>query len=145
MASCGPANPNWRGGRTITAQGYVLIRVGVAHHLADVRGYAYEHRLVGEKMVGRRLLPGEEVHHRDDSFEGRSNNDSSNLVVEPSRLAHKEEHRKHDRGLRRHGEANCVLLCACGCGASFAKFDGTGRPRRYLPGHNTAERNRAHA
>jgi hypothetical protein len=37
----GPRNPNWRGGRSLASNGYVLIRVGVGPHLADVRGYAY--------------------------------------------------------------------------------------------------------
>lgn len=48
---------NWQGGTT-TDQGYMLIYVGKHHHLADVRGYAYEHRLVAEQMLGRRLEPG---------------------------------------------------------------------------------------
>lgn len=54
-------NPNWKGGRSIASNGYVLIKVGTGHHLADVRGYAYEHRLVAERKLGRRLLrmPGE--------------------------------------------------------------------------------------
>lgn len=54
----GSANPNWRGGRSVTEHGYVIIHVGIKHHLADVRGYAYEHRLVAEKKVGRRLRKG---------------------------------------------------------------------------------------
>ena len=56
-------NPNWKGGRTVTEHGYVLIKVGVGHHLADVRGYAYEHRLKAEVKLGRRLSPSEIVHH----------------------------------------------------------------------------------
>lgn len=49
----GVDNPNWKGGRTITEHGYVLLRVGSQHHLADVRGYAYEHRIVAERMLNR--------------------------------------------------------------------------------------------
>src|SRR4051812_41815968 len=45
-------NPNWRGGRSIASNGYIIVRVGVGHHLADVRGYAYEHRLVAEQKLG---------------------------------------------------------------------------------------------
>lgn len=71
-------NSNWRGGRSVASNGYVLLRVGVDHHLADVRGYAYEHRVVAEQMLSRRLLPGEEVHHRD---ENPRNNEPSNLEV----------------------------------------------------------------
>jgi hypothetical protein len=57
-------NPNWRGGKHIAPNGYVKVYVGTAHHLADGKGYAYEHRLVAEEKLGRLLLPGEIVHHR---------------------------------------------------------------------------------
>lgn len=43
----------WKGGRSIASNGYVLVRVGKKHHLADVRGYAYEHRIVAEQKLGR--------------------------------------------------------------------------------------------
>jgi hypothetical protein len=33
-------NSNWKGGRLIASNGYVLVRVGIGHHLADVRGAA---------------------------------------------------------------------------------------------------------
>jgi hypothetical protein len=33
----GARNPNWKGGRLVASNGYVLVRVGVGHHLADVR------------------------------------------------------------------------------------------------------------
>ena len=45
-------NAMWKGGRSIASNGYVLIRVGVEHHLSDVRGYAYEHRILAEQIVG---------------------------------------------------------------------------------------------
>lgn len=63
----GATNSQWKGGRVIASNGYVLIRVGTDHHLADVRGYAYEHRLVAEKKMGRRLRKGEQVHHLDEN------------------------------------------------------------------------------
>lgn len=34
----GSRNPFWKGGRSVASNGYVLIRVGVEHHLADVKG-----------------------------------------------------------------------------------------------------------
>ena len=131
----GPQNPNWKGGRVLTGQGYVLIRVGVGHHLADVRGYAYEHRLVGEQMLGRRLLPGEEVHHKNDSVECRSINVPNNLEIKASHAEHMLAHRVRT-DLRRPGQVNESVPCKCGCGASFKRFDATGRPRRFRPGHN---------
>lgn len=126
-------NPNWKGGRSIASNGYVLIKVGADHHLSDVRGYAYEHRMVAERKLGRRLLPGEQVHHID---ENKQNNDPDNLEVVT--IA---EHRVHHRttGVRRRtpGELNPTIVCACGCGEPFTKFDSYGRPRRFVTGHNT--------
>lgn len=55
-------NGNWRGGRVVDPRGYVLIRVGVGHPLADVRGYAYEHRLIAAKNAS---VIGKQVHHED--------------------------------------------------------------------------------
>lgn len=71
----GANNPYWKGGRTVASTGYVLIRVGVDHHLADVRGYAYEHRLVAEQKLGRRLLPG----NTDDINGNKADNRAENL------------------------------------------------------------------
>ena len=48
----GEVNGQWKGGRTVASNGYILIRVGKEHHLADVRGYAYEHRLIAETKLG---------------------------------------------------------------------------------------------
>lgn len=138
MAIAGARNPNWKGGRTVTEHGYVLIRVGVDHHLADIRGYAYEHRLVGERMLGRRLVAGEEVHHRDDSFAGRSNNAPENLDVKASHAEHMLEHRARE-DLRLPGQPNETVSCDCGCGAAFSRYDDAGRPRRFVPGHNRQE------
>lgn len=84
----GAKNGMWKGGRSIASNGYVLLRVGVDHHLADVRGYAYEHRVVAEQMLGRRLRRGEQVHHRDHD---KTNNAPENLEV-LSTAAHGAEH-----------------------------------------------------
>lgn len=129
----GESNPNWRGGRVTDPRGYVLIRVGTDHHLADVRGYAYEHRIVGEQKIGRRLLENEIVHHKD---ENRQNNHPDNLEVVLGNSEHFFLHRKVDSGRREPGEANPEISCACGCGGTFLKYDSSGRPRSYLWGHN---------
>lgn len=39
----------------------------------------------------------------------------------------------------RRGEENPEILCGCGCGAKFPRFDEHGRPRRFLPGHARAD------
>lgn len=129
----GANNSNWKGGRSVASNGYVLIRVGVNHHLADVRGYAYEHRLVAERMLGRRLREKEEVHHKD---KNKENNHESNLEIHETRAHHRVEHRKDGSNLQMPGEPNVIVRCACGCGTALAKYDETGRPRLFLPGHN---------
>lgn len=126
-------NHNWRGGRTVASSGYMLVRVGRGHHLADSRGYAYEHRLVAEKKLGRRLLPGEQVHHVDHD---KLNNAEGNLEVLPSRAHHGVKHRSKSTGKRLPGEPNPLIACACGCGAQLARFDTSKRPRRFVTGHN---------
>jgi hypothetical protein len=118
----------------LASNGYVLVRVGTAHHLADVRGYAYEHRVVAERSIGRRLRPAEIVHHRDGN---KQNNSPDNLEVVPSNAHHQYHHRRPDGPPRRApGESNPRVLCACACGRVFHRYDEWGRPRRYVSGHN---------
>jgi len=125
-------NGRWRGGRVVASNGYVLVRVGRGHRLADVRGYAYEHRLVAERTLGRRLRPGEIPHHLDGD---RQNNRPDNLAVVPSPRHHRAAHRtRHD--LRAPDDPNPLVACGCGCGARLLRFDAENRPRRFLPGHN---------
>lgn len=133
----GPKNGMWKGGRSIASNGYVLVRVGKEHHLADVRGYAYEHRLVAERKLGRRLRNGELIHHVNGD---KADNRPENLKVEPSTAHHLRDHRTKDRGLREPGAPNPTVSCACGCGAQFTRFDASNRPRRYVTGHNTGAR-----
>lgn len=122
-----------RGGRTIASNGYVLIRVGTNHPLADVRGYAYEHRLIGSKKIGRWVKPQEHVHHVNGN---KQDNRPENLEVCASLAEHFVRHRKTGCTLQLPGEANPQIRCACGCGESFPKFDDAGRPRRFVSGHN---------
>ena len=131
--SSGPRNGNWRGGRSVASNGYVLIRVGTGHHLADVRGYAYEHRVVAEKKLGRRLRPGEIVHHVNHV---RTDNRPENLTVHASTAHHFVEHRRVGLNRRMPSEPNTRVTCECGCTTTFLKFDSSGRPRRFVSGHN---------
>lgn len=129
----GPRNAMWKGGKSIASNGYVLIRVGINHHLADVRGYAYEHRLNAEVKLGRKLKKHEIVHHIDGN---RQNNTSENLEIHKSIAIHRFHHRRKERGLRRPGDPNPIVGCLCGCGNVFKKFDDSNRPRKYTSGHN---------
>jgi hypothetical protein len=123
-------HPNYKGGRIIDPRGYALVYVGKKHHLADVRGYAYEHRIVAEKKLGRHLVKGEEVHH------DKSNSDNSpdDLIICKNRAEHKALHRKRS-DLRAPGAKNPKIKCACGCGCLLRKFDSINRPRRFMIGH----------
>lgn len=71
-------------GRRVNSQGYVMLKI-IGHHLADSQGYVREHRLVMEKKLGRRLLPGEVVHHIDGDT---ANNAPENLELFASNGEH---------------------------------------------------------
>lgn len=58
----GTKNGNWKGGISHHRKGYryVLQR---EHPRATKGGYVLEHVIVMEQVLGRQLLPGENVHH----------------------------------------------------------------------------------
>jgi hypothetical protein len=67
----GKRSSSWKGGRTKTSDGYVLIRVD-SHPKAQKYGkYVPEHRIIMENIIGRYLKEYENVHHingkRDDN------------------------------------------------------------------------------
>jgi hypothetical protein len=129
-------HPNFKGGKIYPPSGYVMIFVGVAHHLADCRGYAYEHRINAEKKLGRRLKKGEFVHHVNGI---KNDNGEDNLEVYPSSAHHFEHHRRLNDGKKLPDEVNESIPCACGCGESFLKFDKSNRPRKFVRGHNMSK------
>lgn len=126
-------NPNWRGGRTVTEHGYVLVRAGVGHPLADCRGYAYEHRVVAQTKIGRPLQKSDIIHHLNGN---RQDNRPENIIVTRSVGEHALQHRSAGSTLRKPGQRNGVVRCACGCGRKFRRFDSAGRLRKFVSGHN---------
>ena len=69
-------------------------------HLGKGEGKAYkkifrrhEHRVIAEQKIGRKLKPGEVVHHIDGD---KLNNDPKNLMVFSSQKQHIMWHAKHD-------------------------------------------------
>jgi hypothetical protein len=79
IAQTGPA-------RKEASHGYVLIKMP-EHHRSNTWGFVYEHIVIAEKKLGRKLRRGEEVHHKNHI---RSDNRPENLDV----LESKSEHRK---------------------------------------------------
>jgi hypothetical protein len=51
-----------KGGKFKTPEGYIMIRA--PSHPNARNGYILEHRLVMEKEIGRNLVKGETVHHK---------------------------------------------------------------------------------
>jgi len=66
----GAKHPNWKGGRHITRDGYIKVRVNGKYQL--------EHVLVMEQHLGRSLFPDETVHHKNSI---RDDNRLDNLEI----------------------------------------------------------------
>ena len=70
--------PRWNDGRIISSHGYVKIRVGKEHPLADPNGYAYEHLVVWVSAGKEPPGDGQIIHHRN---EKKTDNRIENLRV----------------------------------------------------------------
>jgi len=125
------------GKKHISSHGYIKVYVGRSHPKADASGFAYEHRLIVEKIIGRDLRKNEKIHHIDGNKE---NNEPSNLTVVNGNAQHYVFHREKGCARRLPSENNPVVECECGCEAPFKKYDRWGRPRRYVSGHNPREK-----
>ena len=79
---------NWKGGRTKTDEGYIMIWCPNHPH---ARGHkVLEHRLVMEKHLGRYLDPKEVVHHIN---EIKDDNKIENLSLFPDNSSHGRFHK----------------------------------------------------
>jgi hypothetical protein len=131
-------NNNWKGGRRITSHGYIEIKVGADHVLRNANGYAYEHRVVAMKILGRPLLRSDIIHHKDGN---KQNNSDNNISVTKGNKGHLFFHRSIKSKLRGLHDDNIKIKCDCGCENLFLKYDTSGRPRKYIHGHNRRIRN----
>ena len=84
---CSNIGKRWKGGRSITDEGYILIRLSpddFFYPMVKSSGYVLEHRLVVARALGRCLHSWEIVHHKGIRFEGiknRSDNLEDNLQL----------------------------------------------------------------
>jgi hypothetical protein len=91
----GPDNSTWKGGRVVTPAGYVIVWKPEHVH-ANARGYVHEHRMVMADHLGRALLPGEHVHHR--------NGDKADNRPENLELLSGSDHRRLHAALQKPGQ-----------------------------------------
>lgn len=79
--AAGEKNPNWKGGRYKSSDGYILVKLqpnDFFYSMADHDGYVLEHRLIVAQHLGRCLLPWEVVHHKNAI---RNDNRLENLII----------------------------------------------------------------
>ena len=85
----GKESHRWKGGRTISSGGYVLI-YKPEHPDAYKGGYVMEHKLIMEKHLGRPLQWKEEIHHLD---QNKTNNEIDNLHLFDNTVQHQNYHK----------------------------------------------------
>ena len=74
----GSTHYRWNHSRIISDDGYVKVRVGVGHPLADPNGYTYEHLVVWCSAGNARPSDDETLHHRN---EDKTDNRIGNLEL----------------------------------------------------------------
>lgn len=79
----GPNNPHFKGGHVLKQSGYRII------YRDGKRGF--EHRFIMEEAIGRELMNGEVIHHRDGN---KLNNVLSNLELHNCNAVHMGRHSK---------------------------------------------------
>lgn len=80
--------PRWSDDKIISSHGYVKLRVGVEHPLADPNGYAYEHLVVWIAAGNQRPTAHQLLHHKN---ENKTDNRLGNLEL-ITRLEHARKH-----------------------------------------------------
>lgn len=86
----------WNKSRMLSTEGYIKVRVGREHPLADSNGYAYEHLLVWVSAGNPVPAPNELLHHKD---EDKKHNEIGNLELK-KRSRHNAEHNAKRFGRR---------------------------------------------
>lgn len=131
---------------TCKGGGYMYCRTNPDHPKANTNGYYPLHRVVMENKIDRNLLPGEDVHHKD---ENKSNNASDNLEVltksEHSKIHIKEvekiklicpncqkefEIKPHEYRLRKKRNKSKEVYCSRNCGSLMTSKLRSGAPNK---------------
>lgn len=73
----GADNTSWNGGKTISTKGYLYVSMP-EHHRAHKSGYVKYANIVSERILNRKLLPDEVVHHKNHD---KSDDSEDNLIV----------------------------------------------------------------
>ena len=94
----GEDNPSWRGGRSKTSKGYIVIHVSpddFFYPMVDNRNYVPEHRLVVARALGRCLHRWEIVHHKHAKYPAGSVEDKQdNRYPENLQLVSDDRHKQ---------------------------------------------------
>lgn len=77
-SATGSKHHRWTPGGSVASNGYVKIRVGKEHPLADPNGYAYEHQVVWASAGLPSPEAGEVIHHKN---EDKTDNRIGNLEL----------------------------------------------------------------
>lgn len=107
-SSRGENHPMWRGGKSISGEGYVYIYMP-DHPQSGKRNCVFEHILVCEKVLGKYLPPGVVIHHVN---EDRTDNRPENLVICQDKAYHNLLHRRM-KALRACGHADWLKCGYC--------------------------------
>ena len=97
------SKPSWTGGKFIDNDGYVRCSGNQEHPRANASGQVYEHILVMEQHLGRRVSLKEVIHHKNGDG---SNNRLDNLEL----LTVGEHHVKHKRHLNLNTGKNVMFI-----------------------------------
>lgn len=103
----GSDHHRWNTGRMLNEDGYVKVRVGADHPLADQNGYAYEHLVVWCAAGRLRPVDGETLHHKN---EDKTDNRIGNLEL----LTRSEHNRRHNAGRQRDARGRLIGTKAAG-------------------------------
>lgn len=104
----GSANPRWKGGRTVSSRGYALV-LEPDHNRANGGGYVFEHILIAERVLGKPLPPGAQIHHVNQKCDDNRN---CNLVICQDQAYHRLLHRRQ-RALDATGNASWLKCHIC--------------------------------